>query len=142
MRGEKMVILKLVLYFIFCGVLGLAFSNFELKKPKNKFHTSREDMRWLDWMSIFIISGTFGIALPLALDKFLFKGEIGEGTFFVFAALGSFLREKIFPIIFHAMGRVANEAAKYYNKAIDEKMDEDISEDKQGNNNRDDNRQE
>ena len=132
------IIFKFVGYFLFFGLLGLAFANDDLRRVKNKSETPREKLSFFDVVSIFLISGTFALALPLALEEFMFKGDMGEKIFFVFAALGSFLREKIFPIIFHTMGRVANEAAKYYNKAIEEKMEKVISVDKEGNNNRDD----
>lgn len=116
------MLLELIGFFALAGTLGIALANFELKKPKNKYGIKREDAKVVDWLSIFFLSGVFGLVLPFALEQFMFDGDLSNKLFFVFTTLGAMLREGIFPMIFHAMGRVANNMAKYYNESINEDL--------------------
>lgn len=117
-----MQILELIGFFALAGCLGIALANFELRKPKNRHNLNRADAKFIDWLSIFFISGAFGLAMPFTFEYFLFEGDLTNRMFFVFTLLGAVLKEGIFPLVFHAMGKVANGMASYYNESINEEI--------------------
>ena len=112
----------LLVFFIIAGTFGLGLANFELRKPNNRYNMTKEDAKWTDWLSIFMLSGFYGLVLPIAVKHFMFDGKLNHELFGMFALLGALIKEGVFPMAFHAMGKVANGLSKYYNESINEEI--------------------
>lgn len=119
--------LALLVFFMIAGTFGICLANFELRKPNNRYNITREDAKWPDWVSIFILTGFYGLASSLAVEEFLFDGNLNHELFVVFALLGASLNDKVFRMVFSFMGRDANASAKYYNERINEELNSNTS---------------